>query len=84
MLKIEIKKNVPSGTIYFYWDFKKNVAAAAYFMLGKGLRNHTLVINGREYPWNDAYWTGWHNRRYTDVLEEHIKECIELDETFYG
>ena len=65
-----------------FWFFK-DAGSAAHFMLARNLFRYTLFINGREYPWVEIN-TFISNFGFTDVVQDHINECIKLDEAFYG
>lgn len=62
------------------------VTRAAYSMSGLALGNYILLINGRVYPWPDpkSYSPGLIESDREKMLEKHIRNCVDIDEAFYG
>ena len=45
---------------------------------------HQLCINGREYSWPiNVMWDITTDREYLYRIGRHIKQCAEIDESFY-
>lgn len=79
-IEISIMKNTSQNFTWFFQDAEK----AANFMLARRLSWYKLFVNGREYSWLNVWWdasTGWDDIKR---IEEHIENCIEIDEAFYG
>jgi len=78
-IQIAIRKNDSRKFVWFF----KDAGLASHFMLARSLTSYTLLINGREYPWveKNIFIASF---SFTDVVQDHIEECVELEKAFYG
>lgn len=87
MAQIEARPTLYMDSNYWFPHTFHSVEGIVDFIIGRNRNNWGLYINGRSYAWpkeadSRNVFINCSGNFY--LLTEHIRQCVELDEAFYG